>query len=53
MPVPARGEIPDFTGISSPYEEPDDADVTVDTTTSSVEGAVAAIRSALEARLRS
>jgi sulfate adenylyltransferase len=46
------GEIPDFTGISSPYEEPDDAEVTVDTTTSSVEGAVAVIRSALEARLR-
>ncbi|MCW2832763.1 MAG: cysC, partial [Nocardioides sp.] len=27
-----RGEIPEFTGISSPYEEPDDADVRVDTT---------------------
>ncbi len=26
------GEIPDFTGISSPYEEPDDADAVVDTT---------------------
>jgi adenylylsulfate kinase len=25
------GEIPDFTGISSPYEEPDFADLTVDT----------------------
>ncbi|WP_230486767.1 adenylyl-sulfate kinase [Nocardioides anomalus] len=27
-----RGEIPEFTGISSPYEEPQDADVRVDTT---------------------
>ncbi len=27
-----RGEIPDFTGISSPYEEPADADLRVDTT---------------------
>jgi sulfate adenylyltransferase len=27
-----RGEIPEFTGISSPYEEPDDAAVRVDTT---------------------
>ena len=26
------GEIPEFTGISSPYEEPQDADVRVDTT---------------------
>ena len=26
------GEIPEFTGISSPYEVPDDADVRVDTT---------------------
>jgi len=27
-----RGEIPDFTGISSPYEEPVDADLRIDTT---------------------
>ncbi len=26
------GEIPDFTGISSPYEEPDDAAIRIDTT---------------------
>ncbi len=30
------GEIPDFTGISSPYEEPTDAAVTVDTTGRSI-----------------
>jgi sulfate adenylyltransferase len=32
-----RGEIPDFTGISSPYEEPLDADLRIDTTGRSVE----------------
>ena len=26
-----RGDIPDFTGISSPYETPEDADVVIDT----------------------
>lgn len=26
------GEIPDFTGVSAPYEEPLDADITIDTT---------------------
>jgi sulfate adenylyltransferase len=35
-----RGEIPDFTGISSPYEEPDDADIVLDTTSMSVAEAV-------------
>nr|WP_189161828.1 adenylyl-sulfate kinase [Sphaerisporangium melleum] len=34
------GLIPDFTGISSPYEEPDDADLTLDTTGISVERGV-------------
>jgi sulfate adenylyltransferase len=32
-----RGEIPDFTGISSPYEEPTDADLRIDTTGRTVE----------------
>lgn len=31
------GQIPDFTGISSPYETPQDADIHVDTTGRSVE----------------
>ena len=35
-----RGEIPDFTGISSPYEAPDDADLVIDTTEISVDDAV-------------
>ena len=37
------GEILDFTGISAPYEEPEDADVRVDTTGLSVEEALAPI----------
>jgi sulfate adenylyltransferase len=32
-----RGEIPEFTGISSPYDEPDDATVQVDTTGRSID----------------
>jgi sulfate adenylyltransferase len=35
-----RGEIPEFTGISSPYEEPKDADVRVDTTGRTIEAAL-------------
>jgi sulfate adenylyltransferase len=34
------GEIPDFTGISSPYDVPTDASVTVDTTGRSIEDAL-------------
>ncbi|WP_277209733.1 adenylyl-sulfate kinase [Isoptericola croceus] len=41
------GEIPEFTGISSPYEEPDDADLVVDTSVTSVEDAVAQVRAIL------
>lgn len=35
-----RGEIPEFTGISSPYEEPDDPAVRVDTTGRTIESAL-------------
>ena len=35
-----RGEISDFTGISSPYEEPEQAEITVDTDRHSVEECV-------------
>ncbi|WP_239021731.1 adenylyl-sulfate kinase [Nocardioides jishulii] len=35
-----RGEIPEFTGISSPYEAPTDASVVVDTTGRSIEDAL-------------
>ena len=43
-----RGEIPEFTGISSPYEEPADADVRVDTTGRTIEDALAEILAALD-----
>ncbi|MEX0426818.1 adenylyl-sulfate kinase [Nocardioides sp. DS6] len=41
------GEIPEFTGISSPYEEPADADVRVDTTGRTIESALVDILVAL------
>ena len=41
------GEIPDFTGIDSPYEEPEDAELVIDTVSTPVPDAVAAIRAAL------
>ncbi|MDP2773916.1 MAG: adenylyl-sulfate kinase [Nocardioides sp.] len=43
------GEIPEFTGISSPYEEPEDADVRVDTTGRSIEEALDDVLDALAA----
>jgi sulfate adenylyltransferase len=44
-----RGEIPDFTGISSPYEEPTDADVRLDTTGRSIDEALGDVLDALYA----
>ena len=44
-----RGEIPEFTGISSPYEAPTDADVVVDTTGRDIDECLAEILTALEA----
>lgn len=38
-----RGEVADFTGVSSPYEEPTDADVVLDTTAMSVDEAVSEV----------
>jgi sulfate adenylyltransferase len=37
------GLIPDFTGIDSPYESPEDADLVVDTSQTSVDDAVAMV----------
>ncbi|GAA4335614.1 sulfate adenylyltransferase [Actinomadura luteofluorescens] len=37
------GQIPEFTGISDPYEEPDDADLTLDTARLSPDEAVAQV----------
>ncbi|NPC97286.1 adenylyl-sulfate kinase [Nocardioides sp. zg-DK7169] len=44
-----RGEIPEFTGISSPYEVPDDADVVVDTTGRTIDAALDDVLTALRA----
>lgn len=44
-----RGEIPEFTGISAPYEEPADAAVRVDTTDRTIEDALAEVTKALKA----
>ena len=41
------GEIPDFTGISSPYEEPTDADLVIDAARVPVEEAVERVRALL------
>lgn len=43
------GEIPEFTGISDPYEEPDDADLVVDTEGVDPAESVARVLSALRA----
>ncbi|WP_341228881.1 adenylyl-sulfate kinase [Nocardioides salarius] len=42
-----RGEIPEFTGISSPYEAPQDADVRVDTTGRTIDDALQDVIDAL------
>jgi sulfate adenylyltransferase len=42
-----RGEIPEFTGISSPYDVPEDATVVVDTTGRTVEDALGDVLAAL------
>jgi sulfate adenylyltransferase len=44
-----RGEIPEFTGISSPYEEPDDATVRVDTTGRTIDDALSDVLECLYA----
>ncbi len=45
-----QGLIPEFTGISSPYEEPDDADLALDTSTMTVDEAVDRVWALLEER---
>jgi adenylylsulfate kinase len=42
------GEIPEFTGISAPYEEPDKAELIIDTTSQSEEDCLQALLSYLE-----
>ena len=43
-----RGEIENFTGVSDPYEEPENAEVVVDTDHETVEESVEKVLSALE-----
>jgi adenylylsulfate kinase len=45
-----RGEVPRFTGVSDPYEEPAAPDVTIETEGETVEMSVAKILIALESR---
>jgi adenylyl-sulfate kinase len=45
-----KGEIPNFTGISDPYEEPLNPDVLVDTEVEELEESVAKVLAALEER---
>ena len=42
------GEIPEFTGISAPYEEPNNAELILDTNGQSVEESVAQILAYLD-----
>ena len=46
-----NGEIGEFTGISSPFEEPEDAELVIETTSTPVPEAVARIRAAIDAAL--
>ncbi|HUX88345.1 MAG TPA: adenylyl-sulfate kinase, partial [Chloroflexota bacterium] len=45
-----RGEIPNFTGVSDPYEEPEHPDVVVETDRETVAASVAKILAALDAK---
>ena len=44
------GEIAEFTGISSPYEPPTDADLTIDTSTMPLEESIALILALMQER---
>lgn len=44
------GEIPEFTGISAPYEEPENAEIVVDTGEQSLEECTEAVLACLRAR---
>ena len=44
------GEIPDFSGISAPYESPADPELTIDTTQHTIEGAADLVLAALRTR---
>lgn len=46
-----KGEIPDFTGISAPYEAPEEAELTLDTGKLSVEESIDQVMRYVEAKL--
>lgn len=46
-----EGKIPNFTGISSPYEVPEEADVIIDTSEHSLQESVELVLKALEGRM--
>ena len=45
------GDLANFTGIDSPYEAPDNADLVIDTSSLTVEQAADAVLTALDVRL--
>jgi len=47
-----RGEIPDFTGISAPYEPPESPDLALETAQASVEACVQRLFDAVMAKIR-
>lgn len=46
-----KGEIKDFTGISSPFEIPEQPDLTIDTSTQSLEESVAILKKTVFPRI--
>ncbi len=46
------GEIKDFTGISAPYEEPETAELTIDTTTAPVEESISTLVNYVETKFK-
>src|SRR3954451_9287377 len=47
-----KGEIKEFTGVSDPYEPPENAEVTVDTENETIEESVAKVLAYVDARVR-
>ena len=47
-----RGEIKDFTGISSPFEVPEDAFISIDTSRQSLESSVRTLMDAILPRIQ-
>ena len=50
--MPSRGEIGDFTGISSPFEEPQHPALRIDTTNKRVDECVDEVLNIIEKRIK-